>query len=81
MFDHTNIFISITFIIFWASAAIQLFYYLYFYLAVYLYRHPEEKTDTPPVSVIICARNEAENLKQFLPAVLEQDYPEDFNGE
>lgn len=29
----------------------------------------------PPVSVIICARNEAENLKNFLPRVLEQDYP------
>ncbi|MGQ9619432.1 MAG: glycosyltransferase [Bacteroidales bacterium] len=27
------------------------------------------------MSVIICARNEAENLKKFLPAVLEQDYP------
>lgn len=29
-----------------------------------------------PVSIIICARNEAENLRNFLPAVLEQDYPE-----
>ena len=29
-----------------------------------------------PVSVIICARNEAENLKNFLPSVLEQDYPD-----
>ncbi len=29
----------------------------------------------PPLSVIICARNEAENLERFLPAVLEQDYP------
>lgn len=30
----------------------------------------------PPVSVIICAKNEEENLKNFLPLVLEQDYPE-----
>lgn len=29
----------------------------------------------PPVSVIICARNEAQNLQQNLPAVLEQEYP------
>jgi cellulose synthase/poly-beta-1,6-N-acetylglucosamine synthase-like glycosyltransferase len=29
-----------------------------------------------PVSVIICARNEAENLDNFLPSVLEQDYPD-----
>jgi len=29
-----------------------------------------------PVSVIICARNEAENLKNNLPYILEQDYPD-----
>lgn len=28
-----------------------------------------------PVSVIICAKNELENLKRFLPVILEQDYP------
>lgn len=28
-----------------------------------------------PISVIICARNEAENLKQFLPHILRQKYP------
>jgi cellulose synthase/poly-beta-1,6-N-acetylglucosamine synthase-like glycosyltransferase len=30
----------------------------------------------PPVSVIICAKNEEENLRKYLPKVLEQDYPE-----
>lgn len=29
----------------------------------------------PPVSVLICARNEAVNLQKYLPAVLEQVYP------
>ncbi|RYE35712.1 MAG: glycosyltransferase [Sphingobacteriaceae bacterium] len=29
-----------------------------------------------PVSVIICARNEAENLRQNLPAILNQNYPD-----
>ena len=29
----------------------------------------------PPFSVIICARNEAENLQRYLPAVLQQEYP------
>jgi glycosyltransferase involved in cell wall biosynthesis len=33
--------------------------------------HPEV-----PVSVIICAKNEAENLKNFLPSILDQDYPD-----
>jgi glycosyltransferase involved in cell wall biosynthesis len=35
-----------------------------------------DKEDLLPVSIIICAKNEAENLKQFLPFVLQQDYPE-----
>ena len=30
----------------------------------------------PPVSVIIAAKNEAENLQRFLPEILEQDYPD-----
>ncbi|MFW6267920.1 MAG: glycosyltransferase [Marinilabiliaceae bacterium] len=30
----------------------------------------------PPVSVVISARNEAENLEKFLPEILKQDYPE-----
>ncbi len=32
--------------------------------------------DFPPVSVIISARNEEENLTTFLPEVLSQDYPD-----
>ena len=28
-----------------------------------------------PVSVIICAKNEAENLKKNIPAILNQEYP------
>ena len=30
----------------------------------------------PPVSVIICARNELKNLRNFLPSILDQDYPD-----
>ncbi|NDW11338.1 glycosyltransferase [Bacteroides sp. 214] len=29
----------------------------------------------PPLSVIICAKNELSNLQAFLPSILEQDYP------
>ncbi len=32
-------------------------------------------TGLPPVSVIICAKNEASNLRNFLPEILTQDYP------
>lgn len=57
---------------------VQLFYYLFFYSRVTLKRKPaEQKSETglPPVSVVICARDEELNLKAFLPSVLEQDYP------
>ena len=33
-------------------------------------------TSTEPVSVIICARNEDENLTEFLPKILTQEYHE-----
>lgn len=29
-----------------------------------------------PISVIVCAKNEAENLQQFIPLILDQDYPD-----
>ncbi len=56
---------------------IQLYYYLGIYLRVALLK---KNTDVPitsnvPISVIICARDEEENLETFLPFVLEQDYP------
>ena len=34
------------------------------------------QTEQPAVSVIICAKDEAENLRKFLPFILDQDYPE-----
>ena len=76
MVDHDNLFLLAVFSIFALAAAIQLFYYLFYYLAVYVYKPSGIKTIKQPVSIIICARNEAENLRNFLTAVLEQDYPD-----
>jgi glycosyltransferase involved in cell wall biosynthesis len=76
MVDHDNIFLLTVFAVFALAASIQLFYYLFYYLAVYVYKPSGIKTIKQPVSIIICARNEAENLRNFLPAVLEQDYPD-----
>ncbi len=40
------------------------------------YRQPEARLGfQEPISVIICAKNEAENLKRFLPLILDQNYP------
>ncbi len=69
-------FLLITLIIFGISFLVQIFYYLFYYLAPAIFRHPDVPVKQDPVSVIICARNEEENLRNFLPAVLEQDYPD-----
>src|SRR5664280_2232764 len=72
MGDHKNTLLLVIFCIFSSAALIQLFFYLF----VYFKRFTESKKTGEPVSIIICARNEAENLKNFLPSVLEQDYPD-----
>jgi cellulose synthase/poly-beta-1,6-N-acetylglucosamine synthase-like glycosyltransferase len=76
MAEHNNILFLIALCIFFSAAVIQLFYWLFFYLSVYLKRSHETKGTHEPVSIIICARNEADNLLNFLPAVLEQEYPD-----
>ena len=70
-----NIFLFALFLFFGLSAAIQIFFYVYFYLKTVLYKSPDRLSDGTPVSVIVCARNEENNLREFLPSVLEQDYP------
>ncbi len=56
-------------------AAIQLFYYLYFFRRFAFYTPSEKKESQEyPVSVIVCARNEAANLVKNLPGILVQQY-------
>ncbi len=55
---------------------IQLFYYLFFYIRIAFYKPKDKKNKQSSVSVIICAKDEAENLENFLPKILEQDYPD-----
>jgi len=69
-------------IIFAVVFLIQAYYYLYYYSGILFYNRKMKKgkivynTSKPPVSVIVCTRNEAENLKTLLPVILEQDYPQ-----
>lgn len=44
-------------------------------LAFVRYKH-YSNSDTPSISIIIAARNEQKNLKQLLPRILGQDYPD-----
>jgi glycosyltransferase involved in cell wall biosynthesis len=64
----------ILFVIFGITFLVQIFYYLYFFMAPLRFRHSDVSSKNEPVSVIICARNEENNLRAFLPAILEQDY-------
>lgn len=55
---------------------IQIFFYLFFYLRVAAMKKASATENFPPLSIIICARNEEENLRKFLPSIVSQDYPE-----
>jgi glycosyltransferase involved in cell wall biosynthesis len=59
-----------------AVTFIQVFYYLFFFGRIAFYKiKPKSKSQQHPVSVIICARDEDENLARNLPGVLVQSYP------
>ena len=69
--------ISYVFLVILALAFIinvVLYLNLFAKLAFYV-RSAEEVTKLPSVSVIISAKNEDENLQNFLPVLMDQDYP------
>jgi len=62
--------------IFMVSFLVSIFYYLFFYLRIVFYKPKAKNNNKFPVSIVICAKDEAENLKTFLPSILNQKYPE-----
>jgi len=59
-----------------AVVCIQVIYYLFIFGNFAFLNHKNlEQTKSIPVSVIICAKNEAENIKRYLPSILNQNYP------
>ena len=55
---------------------IQLFYLWFFFRRVSFFKSPQkEKSQQHPVSIIVCARDEAASLAKNLPGVLVQTYP------
>lgn len=55
---------------------ILLGYYILIWRKLLLFKHEViDPTEFPFFSIIICAKNEKENLIKFLPEVLNQDYP------
>lgn len=62
-------------IFFFVAVGIQLFYYWFFYARLSFHKQKLSENDMEPVSVIVCAKNESEHVANFLPRVLEQEYP------
>ena len=66
-------------------SALLLFIQILYYTLLYnrIYRHNKAcvkgaikySDEMPPLSIIICARDESDNLLRNLPSILEQDYP------
>lgn len=66
---------EIVFYTFCFFTLVQVFYYLFFFLRLAIYRAGKKtKSQTYAVSVIICARDEAANLAKNLPGSLLQQY-------
>ena len=66
---------NIVFLVFCLITLIQVFYYLFFFSRLAFYKSSSKLTSqTHPVSVIICSRDEASNLVKNLPGVLIQQY-------
>lgn len=69
--------IYIILIAFGLSLLIQLYFYIFYYSRILFSRKNQDKKQfKEPVSVVICARNEEENLEKHLRSILTQDYPD-----
>jgi len=76
--QETPLFLSVLWIVYLASIVFHGCYVLFFHgRFLFIHRKPlTEKEETyPPLSVLIAARNESENLYELLPKLMEQDYP------
>ena len=51
-------------------------FYIFFSRFIFGKSDPVITTKAYPVSVLICAKNEEENLKKHIPLILQQDYPD-----
>jgi glycosyltransferase involved in cell wall biosynthesis len=68
--------------LFYAFAAfsfVQIFYHLLYFIRIPFFKgYPSaaDENNPEPISIVVCAHNEAENLKELIPLLLEQDHPD-----
>jgi glycosyltransferase involved in cell wall biosynthesis len=66
----------IVFSLFAAVVAIQFIFYLFIFLRISFYQNENTEEKSIPITVIICAHDEINNLKELIPILLNQNYPE-----
>ncbi len=62
--------------IFIAIVVVQLFYYLIVFGSFAFSKTKAGESKTVSVSVIVCAKNEQDNVAKFVPLLAEQNYPD-----
>ncbi|MCD4729330.1 MAG: glycosyltransferase [Bacteroidales bacterium] len=68
--------LEVLFYVFVTSIGIQLFYFWGIFSRFAFYRKKVKSKKYPPVSIVLCAKNEFINLKKNIPLIINQDYPE-----
>lgn len=65
-------------ILFYCFIAVVVIQFVYYIIVFGKFSFTKAQSGTPknlPVSVIVCAKNEEENVKKFVPLLAQQDYP------
>jgi len=68
--------LTITLYFFIVIVAIQFSYYLFVFGKFAFAKAQKSTPKRIPISVIVCAKNEAESVVRFIPLLAEQDYPD-----
>ncbi|MCX2742432.1 glycosyltransferase [Mangrovivirga sp. M17] len=63
-------------LVFFISSVTLIWFYLYYFEAVTIKNPNRSDLSLPPLSIVVAAHNEKENLKKLIPSVLGQNYPE-----
>ncbi len=75
MYALTDMALEIVVFIYFGVAAIQIIYWIAFMTALGRKKDARQSDGSLPVSVVICAHDEEENLRRLIPVLLAQDYP------
>ena len=70
------IFLDFLFYTFAFVVFFQVLLYIFFFGRFAFSKQRSKLAKSTPVSVIVCAKNEAENLQNFLPSIINQKYPD-----